>query len=66
MGQKELIKKIRRKDTQQQLAERLSCSVKTIGNAENEKTSPSLKDFLRWCEIRNFRLHLIDLDVLEK
>ena len=37
--------------TQEQLADKMNCNFKTIGNLENDRTMPDLKQVINLCEV---------------
>ncbi len=52
--------------TQEQLAELMKCSFKTIGNIENDRVVPDLRQVINLCDILNVSLDELFTGVLTK
>ncbi len=52
--------------TQEQLADRMNCNFKTIGNLENDRTMPDLKQIINLCDILGITMDELFADTLSK
>ena len=66
MGSK--LAQARRKNnlTQEQLADLMNCNFKTVGNLENDRTVPDLKQIINLCDVLNISMDELFADVLHK
>lgn len=52
--------------TQEQLADLINCNFKTIGNIENNRTMPDLKQIINLCDVLNVSMDELFADILAK
>ena len=52
--------------TQEQLADKMNCNFKTIGNIENDRTMPDLKQIINLCDILNISMDELFSETLSK
>lgn len=52
--------------TQEELADKMNCNFKTIGNIENDRTMPDLKQVINLCDILNISMDELFADTLRK
>ena len=52
--------------TQEQLADLMNCNFKTVGNLENDRTVPDLKQIINLCDVLNISMDELFADVLHK
>lgn len=52
--------------TQEQLADKMNCNFKTIGNIENDRTMPDLKQVINLCDILNISMDELFAETLSK
>ena len=52
--------------TQEQLAHLMNCNFKTVGNLENDRTVPDLKQIINLCDVLNISMDELFADVLHK
>lgn len=52
--------------TQEQLADLMNCNFKTVGNLENDRTMPDLKQVINLCDVLNITMDELFADVLKK
>lgn len=52
--------------TQEQLADLINCNFKTIGNIENNRTMPDLKQVINLCDVLNVSMDELFADILAK
>lgn len=52
--------------TQEQLADKMNCNFKTIGNLENDRTMPDLKQVINLCDVLNVSMDELFAGTLSK
>lgn len=52
--------------TQEQLADLINCNFKTIGNIENNRTMPDLKQVINLCDVLNVSMDELFAEILAK
>ena len=52
--------------TQEQLADMMNCNFKTVGNLENDRTMPDLKQIINLCDILDVTMDELFSDALPK
>ncbi len=52
--------------TQEELADKMNCNFKTIGNIENDRTMPDLKQVINLCDILNVSMDELFAETLSK
>ena len=52
--------------TQEQLAALMNCNFKTVGNLENDRTVPDLKQIINLCDVLKISMDELFADVLHK